>query len=35
METLSSDDLSVQAFGDAAIVRGRTTATTGGVIHRL
>jgi uncharacterized protein DUF4440 len=30
LETLTSDDLSVRAFGDAAVVTGRTTATTGG-----
>jgi len=30
IETLKVDDLSVRAFGDAAVVTGRTTATTGG-----
>jgi hypothetical protein len=30
IDTLTSDDLSVRAFGDAAVVTGRTTATTAG-----
>ena len=30
IETLKVDDLSVRVFGDAAVVTGRTTATTGG-----
>jgi hypothetical protein len=30
LQTLISDDLSVRAFGDAAVVTGRTTATTAG-----
>ncbi len=30
IETLKVDDLSVRAFGDAAVVTGRTTVTTGG-----
>jgi ketosteroid isomerase-like protein len=34
IETLTSDDLSVRAFGDAAVVTGRTTATTGGAARQ-
>ena len=30
IETLKVDDLSVRVFGDAAVVTGRTTATTSG-----
>lgn len=30
IETSKLDDLSVRVFGDAAVVTGRTTATTGG-----
>jgi ketosteroid isomerase-like protein len=30
LETLTSDELSVRVFGDAAVVTGRTIATTGG-----
>jgi ketosteroid isomerase-like protein len=30
VETFAIDDLSVRVFGDAAVVTGRTTATTGG-----
>ena len=30
LESLVSDGLSVRSFGDAAVVTGRTTATTGG-----
>ena len=30
IETLKIEELSVRAFGDAAVVTGRTTATTGG-----
>jgi hypothetical protein len=31
LDVLVSDDLSVRAFGDAAVVTGRTTATAAGV----
>ena len=34
IETLTFDVLSVRAFGDAAVVTGRTTATTGGANHQ-
>jgi ketosteroid isomerase-like protein len=30
LEALASDELSVRPFGDAAVVTGRTSATTGG-----
>jgi hypothetical protein len=34
IESLTADDLSVRAFGDAAVVTGRTTATTGGATRQ-
>ena len=30
IDTMASDDLSVRAYGDAAVVTGRTTASAGG-----